>query len=103
MWVGFPRAQISMEPPVTRIRVTGGSYPAEIWQRFMQAALEGRTAVPFHPPPTTTTTPPPRRTTPRSTTTTAPRPRVVVPDVLGEQVAIAVRDLQASASWSSGS
>jgi hypothetical protein len=60
----------------------------------MQVALEGRTAVPFHPPPTTTTIATTTTSTPRSTTTSTPRPRVVVPDVLGDRVAIAVRDLQ---------
>ena len=92
VWVGFPRAQISMEPPTTRIRVTGGSYPAEIWQRYMLAALAGRPAVTFHPPPTTTTT---TTTTPSSTTTTtAPRPRVTVPNVVGSKVAVALRELR---------
>jgi penicillin-binding protein 1A len=95
VWIGFPRAQISMEPPVTRIRVTGGTYPAEIWQRYMQAALQGRPSTPFHPPPTTTTTST-STTAPRRTTTTATyRPRVVVPNVEGLKVAIAIRDLQA--------
>ncbi len=96
VWVGFPRAQISMEPPVTRIRVTGGSYPAEVWQQFMRAALEGREPVAFHAPPTTTTTTtttaPPAQARP-STTTTLGR-RVEVPDVVGSRMAIAVRDLQ---------
>ena len=40
VWVGFPQGQISMEPPATRRRVTGGSYPAQIWKAYMQAALE---------------------------------------------------------------
>jgi penicillin-binding protein 1A len=92
VWVGFPRAQISMEPPTTRIRVTGGSYPAEIWQRYMLAALAGQPAVTFHPPPTTTTT---TTATPSSTTTTtAPRPRVTVPNVVGSKVAVALRELR---------
>jgi penicillin-binding protein 1A len=92
VWVGFPRAQISMEPPVTPIRVTGGSYPAEIWQRYMQAALAGTPPVAFHPAPTTTTTTPPR--TPRPTTTTAPRRMETVPSVLGKRVAVAIQTLQ---------
>jgi penicillin-binding protein 1A len=92
VWVGFPRAQISMEPPVTPIRVTGGSYPAQIWQRYMQAALAGTPPVAFHPAPTTTTTTPPR--TPRPTTTTAPRRMETVPSVLGKRVAVAIQTLQ---------
>jgi penicillin-binding protein 1A len=93
VWVGFPRAQISMEPPLTRIRVTGGSYPAEIWQRYMQAALAGRPPAAFHPPPTTTTTTT-RPSVPRSTTTTGPRRMVTVPDVVGSKVTDAVRELR---------
>lgn len=38
VWVGFPEAQVSMVPPRTRIRVTGGSFPAQIWQTFMLLA-----------------------------------------------------------------
>jgi penicillin-binding protein 1A len=37
VWVGFPRAQIPMVPPTTRIRVTGGSFPTQIWHAFMAA------------------------------------------------------------------
>jgi len=40
-WVGFPRAQISMVPPRTRITVVGGSWPGQIWKTFMAQALEG--------------------------------------------------------------
>lgn len=39
VWVGFAEGQVSMVPPTTRIRVTGGTWPAEIWQMFMTAAL----------------------------------------------------------------
>ncbi len=39
VWVGFAEGQIPMVPPTTRIRVTGGTWPAEIWQMFMSAAL----------------------------------------------------------------
>ncbi|MDP8974861.1 MAG: PBP1A family penicillin-binding protein [Actinomycetota bacterium] len=39
VWVGFPDRQLSMVPPTTRIRVTGGSWPAQIWQLYMAAAL----------------------------------------------------------------
>lgn len=40
VWVGYPQAQIAMVPPRTPIRVVGGSYPAQIWSRFMTKALE---------------------------------------------------------------
>ena len=39
VWVGYPEGQISMVPPTTRIRVTGGTWPAHIWQLFMTAVL----------------------------------------------------------------
>jgi len=52
VWMGFAEAaKISMAPPATPIRVTGGSWPAEIWRRFMEPALEGQPVVPFPDPP----------------------------------------------------
>jgi penicillin-binding protein 1A len=39
VWVGFPERLRSMVPPATLIRVTGGSWPAEIWHRLMERAL----------------------------------------------------------------
>jgi membrane peptidoglycan carboxypeptidase len=38
VWVGFPHAQVPMVPPTTRLRVTGGSFPAQIWRAFMSEA-----------------------------------------------------------------
>ncbi|MBI3648381.1 MAG: transglycosylase domain-containing protein, partial [Actinobacteria bacterium] len=38
VWVGFPKANISMQPPTTRITVFGGTWPASIWRAFMLAA-----------------------------------------------------------------
>ena len=38
VWVGYPNAQISMTS-VHGITVTGGSFPASIWQLFMSRAL----------------------------------------------------------------
>ena len=60
VWVGFPmlgadEKLVPMRPPNTPITVTGGSYPAEIWQRFMSAALAGRPGAEFDAPTTTTT------------------------------------------------
>jgi penicillin-binding protein 1A len=51
VWVGFPDRQISMVPPTTRIRVLGGTWPAQIWQLFMGAALAERPVTDFPPPP----------------------------------------------------
>ena len=60
VWVGFPilganEKLVPMRPPNTPISVTGGSYPAEIWQRFMSASLAGRPVAGFVAPTTTTT------------------------------------------------
>ncbi len=57
VWVGSHEGDIPMEPPTTPIRVTGGSYPARIWQRFMKAALAGTPVQSFHPPPVDAFTP----------------------------------------------
>ncbi|MGH9042590.1 MAG: transglycosylase domain-containing protein, partial [Acidimicrobiia bacterium] len=43
VWVGFPDRLQSMTPPATPIKVTGGSWPAQIWQQAMNAALTGVT------------------------------------------------------------
>jgi penicillin-binding protein 1A len=41
VWVGFPQGQIPMVYPTVRIsRVTGGSFPAQIWHAFMSAVTE---------------------------------------------------------------
>ena len=75
VWVGFPKAQIAMEPPVTPIEVFGGTYPAEIWQGVMTAAHrntnEDNPARDFPVPPSTSTTMPERLKT-------------AVPDVVGQ-------------------
>lgn len=39
VWVGYPQAQIAMYS-VHGMRVQGGSFPAQIWARFMEKALE---------------------------------------------------------------
>ena len=81
VWVGFPHGQVSMQPPATPIRVTGGSYPAQIWQRFMSAALSGKPPSAFPPMPTTTTTAPPSE--PTGAKAPPPPPSVKVPGVIG--------------------
>jgi penicillin-binding protein 1A len=40
VWVGYPQANIPMES-VHGISVAGGTFPAEIWNRFMSSALDG--------------------------------------------------------------
>ena len=40
VWVGFTRGEIPMES-VHGIAVSGGSFPAEIWAKYMDPALEG--------------------------------------------------------------
>jgi penicillin-binding protein 1A len=50
VWVGFAEGQVSMTPPVTPLTVTGGSWPAEIWQRFMRAATDGQPSHAFPAP-----------------------------------------------------
>lgn len=41
VWIGFTEEEQSMRPPATPIRVTGGSWPATIWQAFAAAAHAG--------------------------------------------------------------
>jgi membrane peptidoglycan carboxypeptidase len=41
VWVGYPDAQVSMDN-VRGIKVTGGSYPAQIWAKYMAAATSKR-------------------------------------------------------------
>ncbi len=38
VWVGYPQGEIPMES-VHGISVSGGSFPADIWRRYMQRAL----------------------------------------------------------------
>ncbi len=54
VWVGFAEGQIPMVPPTTRIRVTGGGWPAEIWQLYMTSALAETPIVDFPEPGTPT-------------------------------------------------
>ena len=51
VWIGFPDRQRSMVPPATRILVTGGSWPAEIWNLYSSAALADVPVADFAPPP----------------------------------------------------
>ena len=43
VWVGHPKSQVPMTD-VHGIKVTGGSFPASIWKRFMDVAVEAATS-----------------------------------------------------------
>ena len=49
VWVGYPRANIPMES-VHGISVAGGTFPAQIWNRFMSRALASSPAAEFPEP-----------------------------------------------------
>lgn len=49
VWVGYTEGQIEMTNVHGR-KVTGGSFPAEIWARFMKAALDGQPKEDFKRP-----------------------------------------------------
>lgn len=89
VWMGFAReGSRSMVPPATPFRVTGGSWPAQIWQRYSEAALADLPVRPFTPP----GEPPPPTTVP----TTVPPPAQWVPrvrDVVGLRVGTATHSL----------
>jgi penicillin-binding protein 1A len=51
VWVGYPQGEIPMEN-VHGIAVAGGSFPAEIWRRFMEQAVRYSPAQDFLPPTT---------------------------------------------------
>jgi penicillin-binding protein 1A len=50
VWIGFPRGQIPMEPPKTRITVFGGTWPAQIWRLLMLEATQGLPVMDFPSP-----------------------------------------------------
>ena len=50
VWMGYPEASRPMDDVQGR-SVTGGSFPAQIWAKFMEKALEGREPTDFPPPP----------------------------------------------------
>jgi membrane peptidoglycan carboxypeptidase len=79
VWVGFPEELRSMVPPATPIRVTGGSWPAQIWRRVMEPALADTPITAF---------PAPEPVIPQeriAATSPAPTPAgLALPDVRGE-------------------
>jgi penicillin-binding protein 1A len=47
VWVGFPLDTTPMVPPTTPLTITGGTWPAEIWQSYQGAALADQPATTF--------------------------------------------------------
>jgi penicillin-binding protein 1A len=41
VWVGYPNSRVEMYPPTTPISVAGGTYPTEIWGKYMKAVHKG--------------------------------------------------------------
>jgi penicillin-binding protein 1A len=100
VWVGFPNLGannelIPMRRPNTPITVFGGTYPAQIWQRFMTAALAGRPVVAFaKPAPPPTTPPPPTAVAPRGKPPAGPGPSATMPSVVGQSLLAATETLE---------
>jgi penicillin-binding protein 1A len=74
VWMGYTRGEIPMTN-VHGISVSGGSFPAEIWRRFMEPALAGRPYREFREP----TTPVSFRTWERGPTSLSYDPYYVPP------------------------
>jgi penicillin-binding protein 1A len=94
VWMGSPVGRVEMKGVAGVGRVTGGTFPARIWQAFMGPVLAGRPIQDFRKPteigrgtylrmqgdlapvrrrrPTTTTVPGPPTTDPTPPTTSAP-------------------------------
>ncbi|HZU71588.1 MAG TPA: transglycosylase domain-containing protein [Acidimicrobiales bacterium] len=51
VWVGYPQAERPMVPPATPFSVTGGTWPAQIWQQYSAEALADQPVIDFPPPP----------------------------------------------------
>jgi membrane peptidoglycan carboxypeptidase len=74
VWVGYPQDEkTSMVPPLTPIKVTGGTWPAQIWQLYMSAALAEVPISHFPTPPGAAAVAGPVDTSPRT-----------VPSVVGD-------------------
>ena len=88
VWVGFPERLRSMVPPATPIRVTGGSWPAQIWRRVMEPALGDSPVTDF---------PAPEAVVPQERiAATAPPTGVALPDVVGRNESQARTVLEAA-------
>jgi penicillin-binding protein 1A len=73
VWMGYPDEGRLMEDVHGR-SVTGGSFPAQIWQKYMAKATDGLESCPFPRPPASPTVPgtAPVVTGPTTTESTAP-------------------------------
>ncbi len=104
VWVGFAEPRdagdgrpqlVGMSPPNTRIQVYGGTYPAQIWSRFMRAALADTPPSPLVDP---ATTPAPTTTVPEPDpefgAPVRPGERVTVPEVEGLDIESATAALR---------
>jgi penicillin-binding protein 1A len=106
VWVGFaeprdgPRGRqlVFMNPPNTRITVFGGTYPAQIWARYMRTALEGSPPTPLFDETVrsspTTTVPAPDEQFLQPEQRVAERTSVLVPDVEGLGIGAATAALR---------
>jgi penicillin-binding protein 1A len=90
VWVGEPQSNlVAMQPPLTRITVLGGTFPARVWQLFASSALSAVPASLFPAPQGPVTT-----TTTRGRTSTTTRPLVPgIYSVVGKSVLVAVQEL----------
>lgn len=90
VWMGFAEeGRRSMVPPATPFRITGGTWPAEIWQLFMTNALADVPASDFALP-----EPPPAPATSITTSTTLD-PAALLANVRGMPNQIATQTLEA--------
>ncbi len=79
VWMGYPDPDENGDPRFMRNvrgrRVTGGSFPAQVWHTYMEQAVAGRDQGAFEPPPPfggTVLNPDLTTTTSEATTTTVP-------------------------------
>jgi membrane peptidoglycan carboxypeptidase len=98
VWMGYPDANPDGTPKYMKSvhgkSVTGGSFPTQIWQKYMAKATEGLDSCPFPRPaqapatastgtvltgPTTSSTSTPPSTAPPQSSTTAPPPSTTAP------------------------
>ena len=71
VWVGYPKGQIPMVPPLTERKVYGGTFPALIWKDVMLAAHADLPVKDFATPPAS------------STTTVPDKGGLVMPELIG--------------------
>ncbi len=90
VWVGFPAAMTPMVPPTTPLTITGGTWPAEIWQSYQGAALADRPATAFG---SVADAEADARDAVTGSSTTASRPGARLPSVIGMREADARRVL----------